>query len=47
LPDLRRNSTLSEDAWFDIALKGDLQSQGMVSFSKELSGQDAAASAPT
>ena len=43
LPDLRRSSTLAEDAWFDIVLKGDLQSQGMVSFAKELSGKDAAA----
>jgi len=41
LPDLRRSSALAEDAWFDIVLGGDLQSQGMVSFSKELSRDDA------
>jgi quinohemoprotein ethanol dehydrogenase len=43
LPDLRRSSALTEDTWFDIVLKGDLNSQGMVSFSQELSGGDAAA----
>jgi quinohemoprotein ethanol dehydrogenase len=43
LPDLRRSSTLTDDAWFDIVLRGDLQSQGMVSFSKELSRGDAVA----
>jgi len=43
LPDLRRSSTLSEDTWFEIVLRGDLQSQGMVSFSNELSHEDAAA----
>jgi len=43
LPDLRRSSTLTDDAWFEIVLRGDLQSQGMVSFSKELSREDASA----
>jgi quinohemoprotein ethanol dehydrogenase len=43
LPDLRRSSALTEDTWFEIVLRGDLQSQGMVSFSSELSRQDAAA----
>ncbi len=41
LPDLRRSSTLADDTWFEIVLQGDLQSQGMVSFSKELSRDDA------
>ena len=43
LPDLRRSSALTDDTWFEIVLRGDLQSQGMVSFSKELSRDDAAA----
>jgi len=43
LPDLRRSSALTDDAWFEIVLRGDLQSEGMVSFSKELSRDDAAA----
>ena len=43
LPDLRRSSALTDDNWFDIVLRGDLQSQGMVSFAKELSRDDAAA----
>jgi quinohemoprotein ethanol dehydrogenase len=44
LPDLRRSSTLTDDAtWFEIVLRGDLQSQGMVSFAKELSHDDAVA----
>ncbi len=43
LPDLRRSSALTDDAWFEIVLRGDLQSQGMVSFSEELSREDAAA----
>jgi quinohemoprotein ethanol dehydrogenase len=43
LPDLRRSSALTDDAWFEIILRGDLQSQGMVSFSKELSRDDAVA----
>jgi len=43
LPDLRRSSALTEDTWFEIVFRGDLQSQGMVSFSSELSHDDAAA----
>jgi quinohemoprotein ethanol dehydrogenase len=43
LPDLRRSSALAGDAWFEIVLRGDFESQGMVSFSKELSHDDAAA----
>jgi PQQ-dependent dehydrogenase (methanol/ethanol family) len=43
LPDLRRSSALADDSWFEIVLRGDFESQGMVSFSKELSREDAAA----
>jgi alcohol dehydrogenase (cytochrome c)/quinohemoprotein ethanol dehydrogenase len=44
LPDLRRSSTLTDDAtWFETVLRGDLQSKGMVSFAKELSRNDAVA----
>lgn len=43
LPDLRASSTLTNQAWFDIVLRGILQSQGMVAFSKELSRDDAVA----
>jgi len=43
LPDLRRSNTLTDDTWFETVLRGDLQSQGMVSFSKELSRDDAVA----
>ena len=43
LPDLRRSSALTDDTWFEIVLRGDLQPEGMVSFSKELSHDDAAA----
>ncbi len=43
LPDLRGSSALTDDTWFEIVLRGDLQSQGMVSFSKELSRDDASA----
>src|SRR5215472_1741544 len=43
LPDLRRSSALTHDTWFATVLRGDLQSQGMVSFSKELSRDDAVA----
>jgi quinohemoprotein ethanol dehydrogenase len=43
LPDLRRSVILIDDTWFDVVLRGILQSQGMVSFSKELSRNDAAA----
>jgi PQQ-dependent dehydrogenase (methanol/ethanol family) len=40
LPDLRYSSALTSDAWFEVVLGGLLQSQGMVSFSKELSRDD-------
>jgi quinohemoprotein ethanol dehydrogenase len=43
LPDLRRSSALTDDAWYEIVLRGDLQSEGMVSFAMELSHDDAAA----
>jgi quinohemoprotein ethanol dehydrogenase len=40
LPDLRVSAALSAQAWFGIVLQGALQSEGMVSFSKELSRDD-------
>jgi PQQ-dependent dehydrogenase (methanol/ethanol family) len=43
LPDLRYSSTLANNQWFNIVLGGALQSNGMVSFAKEISHQDAAA----
>jgi quinohemoprotein ethanol dehydrogenase len=43
LPDLRASSTLTNERWFYIVLRGILQAQGMVSFSKELSHDDASA----
>ena len=43
LPDLRYSGTLSNDQWFHIVLGGLLEPDGMVSFKKELSHQDAAA----
>jgi alcohol dehydrogenase (cytochrome c)/quinohemoprotein ethanol dehydrogenase len=43
LSDLRYSSTLGNDQWFDIVLKGLLKQAGMVSFDKELSRDDAAA----
>jgi alcohol dehydrogenase (cytochrome c)/quinohemoprotein ethanol dehydrogenase len=43
LPDLRYSSALTSDAWFEVVLGGLLQSQGMVSFSKELSRDDVTA----
>jgi quinohemoprotein ethanol dehydrogenase len=42
LPDLRYSGNLENDAWFSVVLGGILQSDGMVSFAKELSHQDAA-----
>jgi quinohemoprotein ethanol dehydrogenase len=42
LPDLRYSSTLSNDQWFHIVLGGMLEPNGMVSFKKELSHEDAA-----
>jgi len=43
LPDLRYSSTLWNDQWFYIVLGGMLKSDGMVSFSKDISRSDAAA----
>jgi quinohemoprotein ethanol dehydrogenase len=43
LPDLRYSSTLGGDEWFNVVLRGLLEPHGMVSFSKELSRDDAAA----
>jgi quinohemoprotein ethanol dehydrogenase len=43
LPDLRYSNTLETDEWFSDVLGGMLQSDGMVSFAKELSHEDAAA----
>ncbi|MGH9702457.1 MAG: c-type cytochrome [Candidatus Acidiferrales bacterium] len=43
LPDLRYSSTLANDQWFNIVLRGLLKPNGMVSFSQELSHQDAEA----
>jgi quinohemoprotein ethanol dehydrogenase len=42
-PDLRYSSTLNTDQWFYVVLGGLLKSNGMVSFSRDLSRQDAAA----
>jgi len=41
LPDLRYSGTLDGDQWFYVVLDGLLKQNGMVSFSKELSRQDA------
>ena len=43
LPDLRYSDTLASDGWFYVVLGGILQQNGMVSFKKELSHEDAAA----
>jgi hypothetical protein len=43
LPDLRYSSTLTNEQWFQIVLRGLLQPNGMVSFAKEISRGDAAA----
>ncbi|HXY52264.1 MAG TPA: PQQ-dependent dehydrogenase, methanol/ethanol family [Terriglobales bacterium] len=43
LPDLRYSSTLGNEQWFSIVLGGMLKSNGMVSFAKELSHEDAKA----
>ena len=43
LADLRYSGTLDNDQWFEIVLKGQLKQAGMVSFDKELSHDDAAA----
>jgi len=42
LPDLRYSGTLESDQWFQIVLDGMLESYGMVSFSKEITKQNAA-----
>ena len=42
VPDLRYSSTLANDQWFYVVLGGLLKSNGMVSFSNELSRRDAA-----
>jgi quinohemoprotein ethanol dehydrogenase len=42
LPDLRYSGTLDSNEWFSDVLGGMLQSEGMVSFAKELSHEDAA-----
>ena len=43
LPDLRYSSTLTDDQWFSVVLRGLFKQYGMVSFSEELSREDAAA----
>jgi alcohol dehydrogenase (cytochrome c)/quinohemoprotein ethanol dehydrogenase len=43
LPDLRYSGTLAGDRWFDVVLGGLLKPRGMVSFSNELTHEDAAA----
>ena len=42
LPDLRYSGTLDNNEWFSDVLVGMLHSEGMVSFAKELSHEDAA-----
>jgi quinohemoprotein ethanol dehydrogenase len=42
IPDLRYSTTLRNELWFKIVRDGAYQSQGMVSFGKEVSQQDAA-----
>lgn len=43
LPDLRYSSTLADDQWFNIVLGGALETNGMISFAKELTREDASA----
>lgn len=43
LPDLRYSNMLASDQWFSIVIEGALSSAGMVSFSKELTRDDAEA----
>ena len=43
LPDLRYSGTLANDQWFQIVLDGVLEPYGMVSFSKAITKQNAAA----
>jgi quinohemoprotein ethanol dehydrogenase len=42
LPDLRYSDTLDNDEWFSEVLGGTFESEGMVSFAKELSHEDVA-----
>jgi alcohol dehydrogenase (cytochrome c)/quinohemoprotein ethanol dehydrogenase len=42
LPDLRYSSALDQNEWFPVVLGGMLQPEGMVSFAKEVSHEDAA-----
>jgi quinohemoprotein ethanol dehydrogenase len=42
LPDLRYSGTLDNNEWFSDVLEGMLEPEGMVSFAKELSHEDAA-----
>ena len=42
LPDLRYSGTLDNDEWFSDVLGGTFESEGMVSFARELSRDDAA-----
>jgi quinohemoprotein ethanol dehydrogenase len=42
LPDLRHSGTLDNNEWFSDVLGGMLQSEGMVSFARELTHEDAA-----
>ena len=41
LPDLRYSSTLGDEQWFNIVMGGSLETNGMVSFAKELTREDA------
>jgi hypothetical protein len=43
LPDLRYSKMLGGDQWQSIVIKGALSSAGMISFSKELTRDDAEA----
>jgi quinohemoprotein ethanol dehydrogenase len=43
LPDLRYSKMLASDQWLNIVIDGELSSAGMVSFSKELTPDDAEA----
>jgi alcohol dehydrogenase (cytochrome c)/quinohemoprotein ethanol dehydrogenase len=43
LPDLRYSGTLGNSAWSDVVLGGSLKPFGMISFSKELSKENAEA----
>ena len=43
VPDLRYSSFLTSESWFAIVRGGELHSEGMVGFAKEVSEEDAAA----